>query len=216
MAVGRALLQDPRAGRKACDLGRIRTRDIEAKPARDVHVGDMLHIRTEGGEFEVEVLALSEVRAPPALPRRSTAKPTPARNPASSRGRTQSHAAIRACSRTPAEQARPPPYHPVPRPLKSLPRKLGRKEPLTSGPCLTSHEATANSQAGRSFLHPGGIPGEATNMTRPGVPPQPVRGIVAVSHQSCLPVRISRKVHSYRAFQAPHRTTHPVPSHLPS
>ena len=49
---------------KACDLGRIRTRDIEAKPARDVHAGDMLHIRTEGGEFEVEVLGLSEVRGP--------------------------------------------------------------------------------------------------------------------------------------------------------
>jgi ribosome-associated heat shock protein Hsp15 len=49
---------------KACDLGRIRTRDIEAKPARDVHVGDMLHIRNEGGEFEVEVLALSEMRGP--------------------------------------------------------------------------------------------------------------------------------------------------------
>ena len=49
---------------KACDLGRIRTRDIEAKPARDVHAGDMLHIRNEGGEFEVEVLALSEMRGP--------------------------------------------------------------------------------------------------------------------------------------------------------
>jgi ribosome-associated heat shock protein Hsp15 len=49
---------------KACDLGRIRTRDIEAKPAREVHVGDMLHIRNEGGEFEVEVLALSEMRGP--------------------------------------------------------------------------------------------------------------------------------------------------------
>jgi ribosome-associated heat shock protein Hsp15 len=49
---------------KACDLGRIRTRDIEAKPARDVHVGDMLHIKNEGGDFEVEVLALSEMRGP--------------------------------------------------------------------------------------------------------------------------------------------------------
>ena len=49
---------------KACDLGRIRTRDIEAKPARDVHVGDMLHIKNEGGEFEVEVLGLSEMRGP--------------------------------------------------------------------------------------------------------------------------------------------------------
>jgi ribosome-associated heat shock protein Hsp15 len=52
---------------KACDLGRIRTRDIEAKPARDVHVGDMLRIRTEGGEFEVEVLGLSEMRGPASI-----------------------------------------------------------------------------------------------------------------------------------------------------
>src|SRR5580700_7857928 len=49
---------------KACDLGRICTRDIEAKPARDVHVGDMLHVKNEGGEFEVEVLGLSEMRGP--------------------------------------------------------------------------------------------------------------------------------------------------------
>jgi len=49
---------------KACDLGRIHTREIEAKPARDVHVGDMLRIRNEGGEFEVEVLGLSEIRGP--------------------------------------------------------------------------------------------------------------------------------------------------------
>jgi ribosome-associated heat shock protein Hsp15 len=49
---------------KACDLGRIRTREIEAKPARDVHAGDMLHIRNDGGEFEVEVLGLSEMRGP--------------------------------------------------------------------------------------------------------------------------------------------------------
>jgi ribosome-associated heat shock protein Hsp15 len=49
---------------KACDLGRIRTRDLEAKPAREIHVGDMLHIRNEGGDYEVEVLALSEIRGP--------------------------------------------------------------------------------------------------------------------------------------------------------
>ena len=49
---------------KACDLGRIRTRDIEAKPAREVHVGDMLRIKNEGGEYEVEVLGLSEMRGP--------------------------------------------------------------------------------------------------------------------------------------------------------
>jgi ribosome-associated heat shock protein Hsp15 len=49
---------------KACDLGRIRSKDIEAKPAREVHAGDMLRIRNEGGEFEVEVLAVSEMRGP--------------------------------------------------------------------------------------------------------------------------------------------------------
>ena len=49
---------------KACDLGRIHVRDLEAKPARDIHVGDMLHIKNEGGDYEVEVLALSEMRGP--------------------------------------------------------------------------------------------------------------------------------------------------------
>ncbi|HWG21997.1 MAG TPA: RNA-binding S4 domain-containing protein [Terracidiphilus sp.] len=52
---------------KACDLGRIRSRGTEAKPAREVRVGDMLHIRNEGGEFEVEVLGLSEMRGPAAV-----------------------------------------------------------------------------------------------------------------------------------------------------
>lgn len=49
---------------KACDLGRIRSNGVEAKPARDVRVGDMLHVKNEGGEYEIEVLALSEVRGP--------------------------------------------------------------------------------------------------------------------------------------------------------
>lgn len=49
---------------KACDLGRIRSNEIEAKPARDVRVGDMLRVRNEGGEFHVEVLQLSEIRGP--------------------------------------------------------------------------------------------------------------------------------------------------------
>ena len=51
---------------KACDLGRIRSKGIEAKPARDVHVGDMLHVKNEGGDFEIEVLELSEMRGPAA------------------------------------------------------------------------------------------------------------------------------------------------------
>ena len=49
---------------KACDLGRIRSNEIEAKPARDVHVGDMLRVKNEGGEFHIEVLAISDIRGP--------------------------------------------------------------------------------------------------------------------------------------------------------
>jgi ribosome-associated heat shock protein Hsp15 len=52
---------------KACDLGRIHSNDVQAKPARDVRVGDMLHIRNEGGEFHIQVLALSEMRGPAAV-----------------------------------------------------------------------------------------------------------------------------------------------------
>lgn len=49
---------------KACDLGRIQSNEIEAKPARDVRVGDMLRVKNEGGEFHVEVLVVSEMRGP--------------------------------------------------------------------------------------------------------------------------------------------------------
>lgn len=49
---------------KACELGRVRSNGMESKPAREVRTGDMLHVKTEGGEYEVEVLALSEMRGP--------------------------------------------------------------------------------------------------------------------------------------------------------
>lgn len=52
---------------KACDLGRIRSNGAEAKPAREVRVGDMLHVKNEGGDSEVEVLELSEIRGPAAV-----------------------------------------------------------------------------------------------------------------------------------------------------
>jgi ribosome-associated heat shock protein Hsp15 len=52
---------------KACDLGRIHSNEIEAKPARDVRVGDMLRIRNEGGEFHIEVLQLTDIRGPAAV-----------------------------------------------------------------------------------------------------------------------------------------------------
>ena len=49
---------------RACDLGRILYNGQLVKPAREIHVGDMLKITNEGGDFQVEVLALSEVRGP--------------------------------------------------------------------------------------------------------------------------------------------------------
>jgi ribosome-associated heat shock protein Hsp15 len=49
---------------RACELGRVQTNKQAVKPARDIHPGDLLQIRTEGGDFEVEVLALSETRGP--------------------------------------------------------------------------------------------------------------------------------------------------------
>jgi len=48
-------------------MGRIRSNGIEAKPARDVHVGDKLNVKNEGGDFAIEVLALSEMRGPAAV-----------------------------------------------------------------------------------------------------------------------------------------------------
>jgi ribosome-associated heat shock protein Hsp15 len=52
---------------KACDLGRVESHGVTAKASRDVRVGDMLRVRNEGGEFEVEVLGLSEVRGKAAV-----------------------------------------------------------------------------------------------------------------------------------------------------
>jgi ribosome-associated heat shock protein Hsp15 len=52
---------------RACELGRIQSNGIRSKPAREVHAGDQLHIENEGGVFEIEVLAVSDVRGPAAV-----------------------------------------------------------------------------------------------------------------------------------------------------
>ncbi len=49
---------------RACELGRIDWSGQNAKPAREVHAGDMLRIKNDSGEFHIEVLALSEIRGP--------------------------------------------------------------------------------------------------------------------------------------------------------
>ncbi|SRR6266576_1791540 len=50
--------------KKSCDLGRILSNGQVAKAAREVRISDMLRISNDGGEFEVEVLGLSDVRGP--------------------------------------------------------------------------------------------------------------------------------------------------------
>jgi len=52
---------------RACDLGRIQFNGQPAKPAREIKVGNMLRVINDGGEFEVEVLLLSEMRGPAAI-----------------------------------------------------------------------------------------------------------------------------------------------------
>jgi ribosome-associated heat shock protein Hsp15 len=49
---------------RACELGRIQSNGQPVKPAREVRAGNMLRVTNDGGEFEVEVLLLSEVRGP--------------------------------------------------------------------------------------------------------------------------------------------------------
>jgi ribosome-associated heat shock protein Hsp15 len=51
---------------RACDLGRIESNGQPAKPAREVRPGDRLQVKNDTGDFELEVLALSEVRGPAA------------------------------------------------------------------------------------------------------------------------------------------------------
>jgi len=53
--------------KKSCDLGRILTHGQPAKAAREVRIGDLLRITNPGGDFEVEVLGLSDVRGPAAV-----------------------------------------------------------------------------------------------------------------------------------------------------
>lgn len=50
--------------KKACELGRVQAHGQPVKPAREVRVGDMLKVTTDSGDFEIEVLGLSEVRGP--------------------------------------------------------------------------------------------------------------------------------------------------------
>ena len=52
---------------RACELGRVKCNGQQAKSSREVHVGDLVQLKNDTGDFEVEVLVLSETRGPAAV-----------------------------------------------------------------------------------------------------------------------------------------------------
>jgi ribosome-associated heat shock protein Hsp15 len=52
---------------RACELGRISFHGERVKASREVRIGDLLQVKNDSGEFQVEVLLLSEVRGPAAI-----------------------------------------------------------------------------------------------------------------------------------------------------
>jgi len=52
---------------RACELGRIESNGQAAKAAREVRVGDLLRVKNDSGDFQVEVLVLTETRGPAAV-----------------------------------------------------------------------------------------------------------------------------------------------------
>jgi ribosome-associated heat shock protein Hsp15 len=52
---------------RACELGRIESNGEPAKAAREVRMGDLLRVKNESGDFQIEVLLLSEMRGPAAV-----------------------------------------------------------------------------------------------------------------------------------------------------
>jgi ribosome-associated heat shock protein Hsp15 len=47
---------------RACELGRVLAHGQPVKPAREIHIGDHIQVTNDSGEFQIEVLELSEVR----------------------------------------------------------------------------------------------------------------------------------------------------------
>jgi ribosome-associated heat shock protein Hsp15 len=52
---------------RACELGRIESNGQIAKASREVQVGDLLQVKTDSGDYRVEVALLSEMRGPAAI-----------------------------------------------------------------------------------------------------------------------------------------------------
>ncbi len=49
---------------RACELGRIESNGQPAKAAREVRPGDLLQVKNDSGDFQVEVLLVSDMRGP--------------------------------------------------------------------------------------------------------------------------------------------------------
>jgi ribosome-associated heat shock protein Hsp15 len=97
---------------RACELSRIEANGQPSKPAREVHVGDMLKVKNDAGEFQLEVLALSDVRGPAAAAQLLYREKD----------------ASRALRLKAAEERKAMPYFPVPsgKPSKRDRREMGR------------------------------------------------------------------------------------------
>ena len=53
----------------ACSAGHVKLNGNSAKAAKPVRVGDRLHVRTPGGDRDLEVIALSDRRGPATVAR---------------------------------------------------------------------------------------------------------------------------------------------------
>ena len=51
---------------RACELGRVECNGHAVKASREVRAGDMVKVRNDSGDFEIEVLGVSAVRGPAA------------------------------------------------------------------------------------------------------------------------------------------------------
>ena len=52
---------------KACEVSKIDCNGQPAKASREVRVGDLLQVKNGSGDFQIEVLMLSEMRGPAAI-----------------------------------------------------------------------------------------------------------------------------------------------------
>ena len=49
---------------RACELGRVESNGQRVKASREVHAGDHFQVTNDSGQFQIEVLALSDLRGP--------------------------------------------------------------------------------------------------------------------------------------------------------